>query len=317
MGGRYFMGRGLTRINANFIAALRSICANRRHLRPILLLLIGLMATAVTHAQEQVTAAISADRSALTVGDPVSVTVQISHPANYSLLPPPTTWDEVELLQMNTPQPTAQGTLVQFTITLWAPGSYELPPIPFTLENDVGESVTAVTNPLSLTVESVLTDSDRELRDIRPQAAIPLTMQWSWLWLALALALGGGGTAVWRARRPATPTAAPVILTVQQESLAQLDRLDEQPPERLAAYATAVLHILRRFLQQAYSIPASRRTTSELALALNQTTIPADQQKEAVMLLQQIDAVRFSGQAANLSGAQLSGSVRRFIQNVW
>ncbi len=283
----------------------------------VFLFLLGMLATAVTHAQEQVTTTITADRDTLTVGDPVLVTVAVRHPVSYRLQLPALTWDEIELLDMTAPEQTEQGTILRFTITLWAPGAYEIPAMSLALENDAGETITAVTEPLPLTVHSVLTDDDRELRDIRPQAALPPTpIRWQ-PWLLLALAMGGG-TVIWKRRRMSLQKDTPSIPTIKQEALVQLDNLaepDSLQPERKADYLTAVYHILRQFLQQAYGIPAPQRTTSELFETLAQTALPRQQQAAILEQLQQMDALRFSQQAKMTPGQPFSDPVRRFIQS--
>ncbi|MEZ4589769.1 MAG: hypothetical protein R3D55_01305 [Chloroflexota bacterium] len=270
--------------------------------------LFCLFLTTAVSAQNQIT--LTADRQTLTVGDPIEISIAVAHPPDTTAQLAATDWGAFELLAGPDAAPSANGTTLRLRLTLWAPGAYELPPLPILLTQADGQSETAVTNPLPITVTSVLTADDRELRDIRPQMSLPQTqIGWPWL-LLLAVGLVAGGTAVWHLRRP-KPITDP--LTAQAEALAALGNLGEPEPGKWAAFATAVLHILRRFLQQTTAIPAEYRTTAELAAALPHTPLPAEAQAEIVTLLQKIDAVRFAPQPETFSAAALTDPARRII----
>lgn len=276
----------------------------------ICVLFLLFLPTAV-HAQPSAT--VTADRTTLTVGDPVQITVRISHPpgarVHARVQPIDPDWGDFELLQTADPLVASQETTLRFTVTLWAPGEYELPPLRLTIETAGGQTLTAVSDPLPLTVESVLAPDDLALRDIRPQAALPPAAVW-WPWLLLIAGVIGGGTAVWWTRRPASRTAA----AHNQIRRAALDALDALPPHPgVAALATAILHILRRFLQQAYAIPAAYRTSGEIAAALPHTPLPPAQQETAIDLLRQIDQARFDP-AAPQTAVSLTTAARHFIQ---
>lgn len=273
--------------------------------------ILTLLLPTAAFAQENFSATVSASRDILTVGDPVELTITVVHPADYRAELAVVDWGDFEVLFQPAAMPTSSGSTLRANVTLWAPGSYELPPLPITLTTESGQSQTIVTEPITFTVTSVLIDGDRKLRDIRPQASLPQRPFWL-LWLLLVVGLVVGGTAVWRARQ-ATPTSEPAIISAQEEALAALAALAEPQPGKLAAFATAVLHILRRFLQQTTPIPMDYRTTAELADALPQTALPAQQQAEIIALLQQIDALRFRPQPTQLSAAALIEPTRRII----
>lgn len=295
------------RLCVNLCTSLSKKTKNPR-LSAFIRVLFCLFLTTAVSAQTQIT--LTADRQTLTVGDPLEISIAVAHPPGTTAQLVATDWGAFELLAGPDAEPSANGTTLHLTLTLWAPGAYELPPLPILLTQPDGPSETAVTNPLPITVTSVLTADDRELRDIRPQMSLPQTRIW-WPWLLLAAGLVAGGTAVWRSRRATQPPTN--LPTAQAEALAALDNLAEPEPGKWAAFATAVLHILRRFLHQTTAIPTEYRTTAELATALPHTPLTAAAQAEIVTLLQKIDAVRFAPQTETFSAAALTEPARRII----
>ena len=288
----------------------RILRIRRKNLRlsAFIRVLFCLSLTTAVSAQTHIT--LTADRETLTVGDPIEINIAVTHPPGTTAQLTATDWGAFELLAGPDAAPSDSGTTLRLRLTLWAPGDYELPPLPVLLTQANGQSETAVTPPLPITITSVLTADDRELRDIRPQRSLPQTqIGWPWLLLA-AVGLLAGGTAVWHLRRP-KPITDP--LTAQAEALAALDNLAEPEPGKWAAFATAVLHILRRFLQQTTQLPTDYRTTDELATALPQTPLTAEAQAEIITLLQKIDAVRFAPQTEKFSAAALTEPARRII----
>lgn len=216
-------------------------------------------------AQNSLVATATPNRETLTVGDPIEVDILVQHPRGYSATLTVEDWGNFELLTQPKTMQTPSGSKLEISVTLWAPGSYELSSLPVRIHDNGGESETIITNRLPFTVTSVLSADDRELRDIRPQATMS-QLQLPWAWLLLIGGLVAGGTAVWRHKHK--PKESIPIPTAQSEAAAALDKLPKPESGKWIEVATAVLHILRRFLQQTTAIPIHYRTTAELSGAL-------------------------------------------------
>lgn len=294
----------------------------------ILFIFLLLATTETLLAQEEVTARLNADRSELTVGDIVYLTLQIDHPAGYQLQLPPLdqAWDDGlwEVRSQAAPETTPQGngrerTTQLIAVTLWSPGTFTTPPLPVTLTDPTGRQVEVTAEPATLTVNSVLIPGDTQLRDIKPQAALPLPPLWPWVLLALVVI--GVAFYAWQryGRRPRTKAPIPVVDTrpVYQIALDELDRvaaLDLPARGQFKAHYTAVADILRRYLEGAFDVTAMDQTTAEIRQALKFLNIAPEQKAVLITLLSESDLVKFAQAIPDLEAArELPDQARHFV----
>ena len=100
----------------------------------LLLTLAILLPLATAHAQEGISAALTAEVSELNVGDVIPLTLQVTHPAGYRVIPVQLeqSWGEVEVRDVSstvvTLNPDGTETTTQtIAVTLWAPGVHSTP----------------------------------------------------------------------------------------------------------------------------------------------------------------------------------------------
>ena len=125
-----------------------------------------------------VTITLTADKtSGLTVGDPLTLHLSVTHPAEVRVLPEqlPPQWGDFEvrsqsLATVNTNDDGTVTTSQDVDVALYAPGDFTTPPFTVTVITPDGKSADQAAPPVTLTVTSVLTQGDTTLRDIRPQA---------------------------------------------------------------------------------------------------------------------------------------------------
>ncbi|HUM71602.1 MAG TPA: hypothetical protein PLK31_22470, partial [Chloroflexota bacterium] len=161
----------------------------------ISLVVLGVLAFFTTTTYAQSTATITTDAQNITVGDPVILTVSVTHPEGSVVLFPELepNWGDFIVRSQSAPETVDNGdgtapsglgyavTTQQIDPRLFAPGDFQTPPLTITIADAAGNlSETAVT-PLSLSVQSVLVEGDTELRDIKPQANLPLPAIWLYL----------------------------------------------------------------------------------------------------------------------------------------
>jgi len=288
------------------------------------LILFALSGATAVRAQDAITVTLTPERTELTVGDVAPLTLRVTHPAGYRVvgtaldgLPPmmldapaesaapPQQWGELEIRNRTAPAVTvnsdgSETTTLAFEGTLWAPGAYSTPALPISVVDTDGRVFNVLADPVSLTVDSVLVDGDTQLREIKPQAAFPPPPLWrqiaGWalavvavtlvLWLLLRWLYG-----VWRLRpgrdlRPAHQVAL--------DELARVEALDLPGQNRAQEHYTLISHALRRYLEEAYRVPALDRCTSEIHAALHETPIAPAIQQRVMNLLVDADLVKFA-----------------------
>jgi hypothetical protein len=140
-------------------------------------------------------------------------------------------------------------------VMLWELGEFNTLPLTVTVSSPEGELLEVTADPVTINVESVLTQDDLALRDIKPQAALPLAVWWPWLVGALGL-VGLLGVFWWRGR--GGETAVPFVdnRTLQQIAL---DELAEITASGLAeqgdfkAHYARTTDVLRRYLDGGFA----------------------------------------------------------------
>lgn len=239
---------------------------------------------------------------AITVGDPFSLVLEITHPAGTQVEIPglPAAWGAFEVRT----QPPAQTetlpdgrlhTRQEITAALFAPGEHTTPTLSIavvTASKTVGYPVPR----LVVMVQSVLEDGDTALRDIRPQAEMDAPFRWGWLaLLALAGLAAWGLLRRWTARvEPAAPPSPP---SVHETALAELDRIQAlslPDQKRFKEHYSLLDTCLRRYLEAAWGLPALERTTAEITRALEALSRPPENIIGLLALLQASDRVKFA-----------------------
>ena len=119
----------------------------------------------------------TADRAALTVGDIVNLTLEVTHPADHVVVVPRLgpEWGPLEVISQTPAQTESnlygtETTRQVIEVTLFAPGTFETPTLSMSVRGPEGRVERVFTSPVQLTVSSVLSGADEELKDIRPPA---------------------------------------------------------------------------------------------------------------------------------------------------
>ncbi len=257
--------------------------------------------------------AFTAPTDTLTVGDPVPLTLSVTYPADYRLTIPtlPKAWGDFEVRRQTEPEtvPNPDGTQTTtqtIEVTLFAVGTFQTPPWRLTLRDATGKTMERAVPQVSLTVQSVLKEGDAQLRDIKPQAELPVPPVWPWVAAGLALAalLAWLGWRIARRLRRRIRPPAPVVPQplfdprppheIALAELARIEALDLPGQGRHKEYYTLVGDCLRRYLEGAYHIPAMDMTTAEIGRALRHTPLPPEHARRFTDLFAAADLVKFA-----------------------
>ena len=281
----------------------------KRHLNPIIIAMIVLttflVGTTVVQAQGLVEATLTAEGENLTVGDPIRLTLSVTHAADQTVISPQleSNWGDF-IVHSQAPAETvtnADGTKTTsqvIDVRLFAPGTFTTPPLPITISDSGGQLSEVTAPPASLIVNSVLVEGDTELRDIKPQAELPTTNLLPWIIGGILIAGAIGGAALWMRRRKSSLVQGAIDNRLPHEvALDELERIGKLglPESRhFKEHYTLVSDCIRVYMERTFQIPVLERTTSEIRYRLKATAIQPDVSQMFVFLLDECDLVKFS-----------------------
>jgi len=237
-----------------------------------LLLALG---AAPLHAQSRLDT--SVDTTVVTVGDRVTMTVSVEHPAgSRAELPDSLSLGSFEVLGVEPLPDQAAGDAVRsgwkLTLTAFELGELEIPSFPVEIERADASVDSLTTDPWVIRVESVGADETGDIRDIRGPLGIPIA-RWilaMWLvlpWLAVALLYllakrlrpKGKDTP-----RPALGDLARPAHEVALEALEALERSGLLERGQVKEYHIAASDILRTYVEARFRVEALEMTTREV-----------------------------------------------------
>lgn len=291
---------------------------SRKLFLKILLLIILTLPSSATYAQDEIDTLLTSNHRQLTVGDPVRLTLTVTHPTGYRIIIPelPRRWGEYEILSQGQLTTVANSQNTEFTrqiieVTLFAPGEFATPPLSITVRTNTNEIFEIEVSPVSLIVESVLTQSDLALRDIRPQ--IDLSVPPLWPWLVAALIIVGVIAWVvyrrWKLKRQLALAAALLIdprtpYEKARDEFARIERLNLPAQARLKEHYTLVADCVRQYLEDEYQVPGLDRTTGELRQMLKLSPLEHQHTQPLIELLRESDLVKFAKYVPKMTNAQ-------------
>ena len=297
----------------------------RTNLSIIIITILLFVIVGTTAAQEPITATISTPAQAATVGDPVELTVTITHPEGYYVLPPAleTGWEQFVIADQ-TPATTVSNrdgsatTIFTIDARVFAPGEYATPPLVLSVTDGAGELNEVIAAPIPVSIQSVLVEGDTELRDIKPQAELPYTNWLPWIIGGILLAVLLGGGFLWRKRRQARLALAMVDNRLPHEvALDELERIEglHLPQNgRFKEYYTFVSDTVRFYIEKSYGVPVMERTTGEIQTSLRNSNMDLNVTRDFVNFLNASDLIKFSTFEPNVADAkQLMLSARNIV----
>ena len=285
-----------------------------------IVVLLSAVAIAAAPAQggppHGVRASLVADSSELTVGDLVTLSLIVSHPAEFTVVIPglERDWGSFEVQAQTSVQTisVADGIRTvakQFRITLFAPGIFETPDLAVSVRGRDGTVAQVSPVPIRLTVNSVLASQDEELKDLRPPADLS-TPFWErtlvLILIAVVVLATAGGTAFFlisRSRRVARPIGIqPDLRTPWEVAAQELDRiasLDLAGRGDIREHYTLVAAALRdylgaTYLRDSFGRSADDMSTEEIAADIWQSELNLGDARLVTELLREADLVKFA-----------------------
>ncbi len=260
--------------------------------------------------------AVSAQPKTATVGDPITIEVEVAHPAGYRVrMPRPgTQLGDFTLLEFTAAPPPAgaarpdpvapEHDRLRLAVAVYKTGTFTLAPLPLTVTAPDGKEFPATTPAVVITIQSVLTDKDTDLKDLKSQAEIEEPFPWR-TWLAVAAAVLLGSVLAWwllrRRRRPALPEPGtpPQLdpLEIAEVELRDLAARGWIENGLMKQFYVSLSDVLRKILEGGFSVTTVEKTTTEIIEALQNSANPRPEEarlSSIESLLMECDLVKFA-----------------------
>ena len=233
----------------------------------------------------------AADPQKATVGDPIRIDFELDLPREYQVRFPSVgnqlrDFAVLEVYpgpKVPDARPEPSGTKAQpevkyrarIVAALYKVGEFEFPPLPLVLRDAGGKEHALSTPAIKIQIQSVLTDKDQDLKDLKNQAEIHEAVRWI-LWLALALLLALLAALAWwrwqRGRRapelrlPAPPQMDP--LSLAEAELRDLLALRLIENGFVKQFYVSLSEIAKKILEAGYGIQTVEKTSREILESL-------------------------------------------------
>ena len=260
-----------------------------------------------------------------TVGDPITLTLTVSHPPDYRVTFPrlPYNWGAFEVRDQSAVENIAnpdgsRATRQSIDAVLFETGDFTSPDVSISVRDTAGQVHDMAVSGASITVASVLQEGEEpDPRDIKPPAEVyepPLSgfartvyeRGWIIAGAVLALLLLAAVYLLMRGRGAATPVDTRPPHQVALEELHRIEALDLPSQSRFKEHYTLVTDCIRRYLERAFDTRALDRTTDELRVALESSTMAPDHADVTMRLLEESDLVKFTKLPPEVEDARAS-----------
>ena len=254
------------------------------------------------------------EETPLTVGDQVKLRLEVIHPTDSQVVLPQleTQWGAFEVLDQTAPETidNEDGTATtgkDISVTLFQPGSFQTLPLVVTHRKPDGSIEELAAPVIQVRVTSVLTE-EVALRDLKPQAELPVPPLWPWvvggllLTMLLTGLLVGLGLIYYhrRQKRVLVPEmVAPVIDTrpphvIAHAELDRIEALNLPAQNQVKEHYSLVDACLRRYIEGRYQIPALEQTSGEIRFAFKQAGVPTRAVNSFMAIFFESDLVKFA-----------------------
>jgi hypothetical protein len=272
----------------------------------IALLALALLGAAETQAGDP-RLQVTVDRTEVTVGDPVTLTVRLSYAKGTTLrsFAPERSLGSLALLDRTiVPQHLLDDGRMEETrvlkVAAYQVGTVEIPALQVQAVDASGREEKASSEAITLNVASVLKPGETAPADIKPQARMPERPLWPLVLLAL-VAAAVAGWLVWRRRRPRAPeaTVAPAgpPRPAHEIAYAELERLLSSgllEAGRIKELYIEMAEILRRYVSARFGVETFERTSTEILEALRAARTPVKVTAMTAEFFAACDLVKFA-----------------------
>ncbi len=256
----------------------------------------------------------------VTVGQPFDLRLRAIAPRGRKAMAPavPDTGGLIEPLDPALVTRRGDTLLVRYRLLAWQPGVLTIPLGPVLMRRDSNEISVPVE--ARVVVASVLPADSANRVPKDPRALFPSAARWWDRWWQWALIALGVVTALylfwrWRTREPAQEAVIASPLSRAEAAFARLDARQLIGAGEGGRHVALAAEIVRQYLADIESSLPRSLTNVELLAAI--APIDGMPDRQLAQLLEEVDAVRFSGtRADDVSARRVSGLSRELVRDI-
>jgi len=205
---------------------------------------------------------------------------------------------------------------------VFATGELELSPVSFRFSKNAGEPVECAMTPLTIRIKSLVTDKDKDIKDIKGPMTVPERFE---LWIltiivAVLAVLAAVGILLLRKKKGAAIEKTPSVQDPPHiEAYKALDTISR---ENLLAkgeykkYYVALSEIIRKYLHRRFDIDTMEKTTREILAQMGKLELGREVRHQIKEFMAQGDLVKFARFVPTGSQARESLETAYYIVDV-
>jgi len=253
---------------------------------------------------QDVSAVARLDSTKFLVGDPIPVSVQLSHPAGTEIRPlfGDTIGSFVVLQPPSITPNTGTGSSIALVLSRYDSGNVQIPPIQlsYILPGDTTLRMVE-TRPVPVSLMLAEVDTAQPIRDLRPPIEVPMSLAEMAIIAGIILGVAALAFVAYRywKRRKRQPEAVETV-SVRPAHIIALEELGLLKEKKLwqrgltKEYYSEITEIIRRYFENRFHVMALEQTTDEILRTLRPHVRSDEQLREIDHFLTHADLVKFS-----------------------
>jgi flagellar basal body-associated protein FliL len=269
------------------------------------------------------------DKAECLLGDHIFLRVVVEYPASFKPLSTvtPEMGEDIKVFSTNISKPSLVGDgrssiRLDIRFAVFKTDEIVLPPFSLRFKGKNGNTVECNTAPLTIRIKSLVTDKDKDIKDIKGPVALDEGLA-LWILLIIATAIIVTALVVFFILRKRKKTEAEeLLLSLDPPHIEAYKTLDNLSRENILAkgeykkYYVILSDVIRKYLHRRFEIEALEQTTREISRQLEKLDLSREIRNQLKEFMGQCDLVKFAKYIPTGSQARESLETAYYIVDV-